>query len=250
VGESLKGVRVLVTRPAHQAENLCRMIEAEGGEALRLPLQAIEPAADLAEARRRLGGGHDWWVFTSANAVRHALPLAAGAWPAHLAAVGPATADALAADGGADAAAPAAGASSEALLDLPELHAVSGLRVLVVTGEGGRDLIERELARRGARVERAEVYRRVALPYPPDAVAAAVRKADVVIATSGEGLARLVELTPEAARGRLLGKPLVVPSARVVEKANELGFRQAPRVAEPVSDAALCAACAAVQSQA
>jgi uroporphyrinogen-III synthase len=239
----LAGVRVLVTRPAHQAENLCRMIEAEGGTAVRLPLIAIEPGAQLAEARRRLAVPRDLWVFTSANAVRHALPLIGGAWPARVAAIGPATADALAIAGQADAVTPLSGSSSEALLELPELRSLPGKRVLIVTGEGGRDLLERGLAARGAEIERAEVYRRVPLPYPPDAVASALRKSDVVVVTSASMLEQLFRLTPEGSRASLLKKPLVVPAARVVEKARELGFVQPPRVAEPVSDASLCAAC-------
>ena len=241
---ALTGIRVLVTRPAHQAENLCRMIEAEGGTAVRLPLLTIEPATQLAEARGRLGVPRDLWIFTSANAVRHAQPLITGAWPGRVAAIGPATADALALAGQADAVTPLSGSSSEALLGLPELQALAGARVLIVTGEGGRDLLERSLAARGAAVERAEVYRRVPLPYPPDAVAAALRKSDVVVVTSGELLEQLVRLTPEGSRASLLKKPLVVPAARVVEKARELGFVQPPRLAEPVSDATLCAACA------
>ncbi|MGQ0587733.1 MAG: uroporphyrinogen-III synthase [Gammaproteobacteria bacterium] len=240
----LAGVRVLVTRPAHQAENLCRMIEAEGGSVVRLPLLTIEPGTQLAEARRRLAAGHDLWIFTSANAVRLAAPLATDDWPSRLAAVGPATATAIAAAGHAAAATPIEGASSEALLALPEFGALQGQRVLLVTGEGGRRTLEQELAARGARVERAEVYRRVPLPYPPDAVAAALRRSDVIVITSGESLEHLVRLTPEAARGTLLKKALVVPAARVVEKARELGFLQPPRLAEPMSDAALCAACA------
>jgi uroporphyrinogen-III synthase len=243
MSEALKGVRVLVTRPAHQAENLCRLIEAEGGTAVRLPLLTIEPAAHAAEARRLLAAPRDLWIFTSANAVRHALPLIGGPWPARLAAVGPATAAALAA-AGQDAARPLAGASSEALLAAPELQDVAGLGVLVVTGEGGRGVLERGLAQRGAVVERAEVYRRVPLPDPPDAVAAALRRSDVVVVTSGEALEHLVRLAPESARASLLKKPLVVPAARVVETARELGFSQPPRVAEPMSDAALASACA------
>jgi uroporphyrinogen-III synthase len=243
MGESLKGVRVLVTRPAHQAENLCRLIEAEGGTAVRLPLLAIEPAANAAEARKRLAAPADLWIFTSANAVRHALPWAGEAWPARLAAIGPATAAALAA-AGQDAAPPLAGASSEALLASPDLRDVAGWRVVVVTGEGGLDVLERGLAARGAAVERAEVYRRVPLPYPPEAVAAALRRSDVVVVTSAEALGHLVRLVPEASRAALLKKPLVVPAARVVEKARELGFSQPPRVAEPMSDPSLVSACA------
>ena len=243
MGESLKGVRVLVTRPAHQAENLCRMIEAEGGTAVRLPLLTIEPTAQAAEARRLLAAPRDLWIFTSSNAVRHAVPLVAGTWPPRLAAIGPGTAAALAVAGQADAAAPLAGASSEALLELPEFQHVPGQRVLVVTGEGGLGVLERALASRGASVERAEVYRRVPLPYPPDAVAAALRRSDVIVITSGEALEQLARVTPEGARGALLKKRLVVPGARVVEKARELGFTQPPRVAEPMSDATLCSAC-------
>jgi uroporphyrinogen-III synthase len=242
-GSSLAGVRVLVTRPAHQAENLCRLIEAEGGTAVRLPLLTIEPGAHAAEARRLLAAPRELWIFTSANAVRHALPLIAGDWPPRLAAVGPATGAALAA-AGQDAAQPLAGASSEALLELPELQQVAGRLILVVTGEGGLRVLEQGLAARGALVERAEVYRRVPLPYPPEAVAAALRRSDVIVATSGESLEHLVRLAPEASRAALLKKPLVVPAARVVEKARELGFSQPPRVAEPMSDAALVSACA------
>lgn len=240
---ALAGLRVLVTRPAHQADTLCRMIEAEGGVAVRLPLLAMEPTSNPNEAQRRLAAGHDLWIFTSANAVRHAVPLP-GAWPLRLAAVGPATAAALAAAGAAAAVTPLGGASSEALLASPDLQDVRGRRILVVTGEGGLDVLERGLAARGARVERAEVYRRVPLPYPPEAVASALRRSDVIVVTSGEALAQLVRLAPDAARGALLRKRLVVSSARVVEKARALGFTQVPRVAEPLSDAALCAACA------
>lgn len=242
----LAGRRILVTRPAHQADNLCRLIEADGGVAIRLPLLTVEPTAHTAEAQRRLGAAHDLWIFTSTNAVRHALPLTGGVLPARLAAIGPATAAALAAAGGADAAAPLAGASSQALLELPELRDVTGRRILVVTGADGLDLLERGLRERGAVVERAEVYRRVALPYPPDAVASALRRSDVIIVTSGQALEHLVRLAPEDVRKLLLRKPLVVPSARMVEKARGLGFTQTPRVAEPVSDPSLCAACAAV----
>ena len=244
---SLDGVRVLVTRPAQQAEKLCRLIEAEGGVALRLPLLAIEPVTHPAEAQRRLAGGHGTWIFTSANAVRHSVPLIAGAWPAQVAAVGPATAMALAGAGQSATLLPITGASSDALLELPEFREVRGQRILVITGEGGLQQLERELQSRGADVERAEVYRRVPLPYPPEAVAAALRKSDVIVITSGEALEQLVRITPETSATSLLKKTLVVSSMRVVEKARELGFTRVPRVAEPMSDAALCAACVIVE---
>ena len=242
---SLAGLRVLVTRPAHQADALCRLIEGEGGVAIKLPLLTIEPSTRASEAQRKFAAKHELWIFTSVNAVRQGLPLSGGKWGARLAAIGPATANAIAAAGGAGAATPLSGASSEALLELPELRQVSGQRILIVTGEEGLDVLERGLAERGALVERAEVYRRVALPYPPDAVASALRRTDVMIVTSAQSLGHLLRITPGESHKLLLKKRMVVPSTRMLEKARELGFTQAPRVAEPVSDAGFCAACAA-----
>lgn len=240
---ALEGLRILVTRPAQQAEKLCRLIEADGGVALRLPLLTIEPTAHPAAARERLAAGHDVWIFTSTNAVRHAQALIGGPWAARIAALGPATAAAVAGLGHGTALT-GLGAASGAVLELPEFQEVRGLRILIVTGEHGLDVLERELSARGARVERAEVYRRVPLPYPPDAVVSALRKSDIVVITSGEALKHLARITPEESRKLLFRKTLVAPSTRVAELARELGFAQTVRVVDNMSDAALCAACA------
>ena len=171
----------------------------------------------------------------------HAAPLLTGRWPARVAAIGPATAAAL---GGAPLVVqPVAGASSEALLALPEFASVAGLRVLVVCGEGGLDQIETGLRARGAEVERAEVYRRVPLPYPSETVASFLRRTAVIVVTSGEALEHLLKLVPESSLGTLRRKPLVVSSARVVERALHLGLPRAVAVDGPMSDAALLAAC-------
>lgn len=247
---ALAGLRVLIGRPAAQAEPLCRLIEQAGGVAVKLPLIAIERIANPGEAQRRLAGGHELWIFTSANAVRHALPLLPAEWPHRVAALGAATADALAAAGAAGAIVPLSGSSSEALLAHPELAVLQGRRVLIVTGQGGRDVLERELAARGAEVQRAETYRRVRLPYAPEAVAAALRRSDVMIATSGEMLEHLAQLAPGPVQSRLRRLPLVVPSQRVIETARGFGWDGAHRVVDPVSDPALCEACASFVTRA
>lgn len=239
--QPLKGLRVLVTRPAHQAENPCRLIEAQGGVPIRLPLLSIEPAAQAAALLRQLDAARHWdgWLFTSANAVRHAIALDRGPWPAFLAAVGAATAAALEAGGHEVRAAPVEGASAEALLALPEFQDVAGKRFLVLTGAGGLPQLQDTLRARGAQVDVAEVYRRVPLPYEAAALEEALARAQVIVLTSGEALAQLHRLTPEAARKKLLSRQLVLPSRRVVETALELGFTRPPRVAEPMSDAAI-----------
>jgi uroporphyrinogen-III synthase len=237
----LDGLRVLVTRPAQQAEPLCRLIEKAGGEAIRLPLLQIEPTAQSVQAQRQLEAARtfDWWIFTSANAVRHARMLDPGIWPSGLAAVGTATAAPLEAAGGSTVLAPVKGSSGEALLARLEFQEVAGRRVLIVTGEGGLDHLATELRARGAEVQTVAVYRRVPLPHVPEAVESALRRAKVLVVTSGEALEHLLRLTPESARASLLKKQLVVPSRRVVEMAQTLGFTTAALAPEQMSDAAI-----------
>jgi len=229
----LEGWRVLVTRPAHQAENLCRLIEAQGGKVERLPLISVEPLAHTAPAARLLESARDWdgWIFTSVNAVRHASQLYRGAWCKALSAVGAATAAALEAGGRELTSAPVAAYSGEALLALPEFQQVRGRRYLIITGERGLDLLASGLRARGAEAEVAEVYRRVPMPYDEARVLAALRGIDAVVVTSGEALEHLVRLTPESSRPTLMKRILVAPSERVVEKARKLGFA---RVHAPV----------------
>lgn len=235
---TLAGKRILITRPAAQAEALRRLLQARGATVVQLPLLTIEPARQPALAARALQTSRDFdcWIFTSTNAVKFATQLDGGVWPAALVAIGAATATALQALGR-EALAPAGGYSSEGVLSLPLFAEPAGKRVLVVTGAGGLDLIAPELARRGVSVERAEVYRRVPLPHAPERVLAALRGTQAIVLTSLEALDQLLRLTPEASQAALKRKQLVVPSQRVVEKALELGF-SAPLVPDQVADAA------------
>lgn len=235
---TLSGLRVVVTRPAAQAEILCRLLDARGAEVRRLPLQTIEPVRQPQQVARLLAESRDAaaWIFTSVNAVKFAALLDNGVWPP-VVAVGAATAAALEARGQ-EAAMPLSAFTSEGVLDLPQLQDVAGRRILIVTGEGGRDEMRESLRVRGADVQRAEVYRRVALPHPPEAVAQALACAHAVVVTSGEALVRLQQLITEAGRPNLLRLQLVVPSRRVVELARQLGFTAAPLVPEPIADAA------------
>lgn len=239
---SLQGLRVLVTRPAAQAQALCELLEARGAVPLRLPLQAIEPVRQPALAARSLRQAQaaDAWIFTSANAVQHAHALQPGLqpgpWPPAIA-IGAATAAALRRLGH-DADLPDGAYTSEGLLQLPLLQAAAGRRFAVITGVGGRELLAPALLARGAQVEVVAVYRRLMLPQDPRALAAMVSRAEIAIVTSGEALARLFELMPVEQRPLLLRLPLVVPSRRVVEEAVQLGFVPAPLLPEQVTDTA------------
>jgi len=227
LSKSLKGVRVLVTRPAHQADALCRLIEEAGGEAARLPMLSIEPAGDAAALSARLDAANsaDGWIFTSGNAVRTVLSwkLATENWPP-LFAIGPATAGVLEKAGHAGVVFPATGSSSEALLTVPQLQEAAGKRYAIITGKDGLSLLADTLSARGAEVETLEVYQRVPLQHDEARVEAEIAMADAIVISSGESLEQLWELTPESLHTLLRRRPLVLPSERVAGRARELGF--------------------------
>jgi uroporphyrinogen-III synthase len=245
----LSGTGVLVTRPAGQAETLCRLIEAAGGRAFALPAASILPASDPEPARALVAAPWDLVVFVSRNAVEQALPLLPGGRLPEgtlIAAVGQATARALTAAGREPDLVPGGRFDSEALLGMDALEDVLGWRILIVRGEGGRAALGETLAKRGARVAYAEVYRR-ALPQidPAPLLAHWHRDIQLATATSDDILHNLLALVTPTGRDALLATPLVVVSERTAELARSLGFARV-EVAERASDeeilAALCRA--------
>jgi uroporphyrinogen-III synthase len=244
----LQGLYIVVTRPAHQAQGLCSLIEAAGGHVLRLPLLEIDRPRDLTPALRLLArlSQFDIAIFISANAVEKTLELldAAHTLPATLkiAAVGASTARALEQHGRTVDIAPQAPYNSESLLSAEALHHVLGKRIVIFRGEGGRETLAQTLRQRGAEVEYAEVYRRRMPDKSLDQMLPAPirEKIDIIVVSSNEGLRNLVDVATNAGqRDWLLHKPLVVISERTAAAARELGFRHTPIVAREATDPAL-----------
>ena len=249
---ALTGLGILVTRPAHQAEGFCTLIEAEGGTAFRFPVLEIAPPADpapLAALLERLDE-FDLAIFISINAVEQILDAveARGGLPDTLkvAVIGPTTARALEERGVAVNLRPEPPYNSESLLAMEELQQMAGRRVVIFRGEGGREHLATVLRSRGAEVRYAEGYRRVRPAGDPAPILDAWREGriQVATATSNEALINLVEMVGEAGRRRLLETPLVVVSERNAALARELGFTFEPMVAQEAGDAAMVAAIA------
>ncbi len=242
MSEGLPGRVVLVTRPAETADALLRLLRHAGAEVIHLPMQCIEPRRELPRPAS-LGGPDgpedDWWIFTSANAARHFVRDEHPLRTPRIAAIGAATAATLEAIGLPPDLVPADAYTSEALLATPEMQAVDGERILIITGEGGRDRLRRELTARGAEVRVLAVYRRVPSTVTPEQLSAALERAQDLIVTNGEALQRLLALCPEAQRERLLSRRLVVPTARVVEMAKSLGFTGPVLAPALMNDAAI-----------
>ncbi len=231
----LAGKVIAVTRPRRQAEGLAQLIAAAGGEPLLAPLLEIAPSEDDTPLRQAAEHLHDFVlaIFISPNAVDYSLPtiLARGPWPAGVkpAAVGQGTARALAALGVEHCVAPTERFDSEALLELPELSAaqVSGRRVAIFRGDGGRELLPETLRSRGASVEAVTCYRRFAPPGGFDGLIEACRagRLDALTISSSEGLNYLMRGLDDAARRLLTRIAVFVPHARIQDTAKSLGFR-------------------------
>lgn len=232
----LQGVRVLVTRPAGQADAFQEVLAEAGACPLHYPALAILPLSpddDSPEARAARAcmldaDRFDTAIFVSTNAVEAGLAWMEHFWPQwpqglRCIAIGAATARALAAHG-LFALAPGEAENTEALLTLPELQHMAGRRVMIVRGVGGRAAMAQALRDRGAEVRFCEVYRR-ALPTgaPPLGEWLARERVQCLTAASGETLENMVTLAADAP-GRLLALPVVVPGARVVALARDLGF--------------------------
>jgi uroporphyrinogen-III synthase len=247
----LAGRAILVTRPTAQAGGLAARIAGLGGSAVLFPTLEIAPPADPARLAEVVAGlpGYDLAVFVSPTSVERAWPAIRqghGGWPAGvaLAAVGQATARVLAGCGVAGVLSAPDGADSEDLLALPELADMAGKRVLVVRGEGGRELIADTLRGRGAEVDYAECYRRVRPEVDPAPLVEAWRRGGVaaVTVTSREVFANLVDLLGEAGADLLRATPLFAPHERIAGVARAWGVVEV--VATPPGDAGLVAALA------
>ncbi len=245
--QPLQGRTVLVTRPAHQAAQLIALIEAAGGAALPFPtieiLPAHNPEAALEQFRQL--ERFDILLFISANAARIGLEMIQqqGELPQQIqiAAVGKATTRALNRAGVEVDILPQHRFDSEGLLATPQLQAVDGKRILIVRGEGGRELLAETLRQRGAEVVYAEAYRRT-IPHTDPAPLLQAWKAqqlDAAVVTSNQSLDNLLQMVGEPGRKPLLNTPLVVISERTREVALERGFLHHPALASAPSDPAI-----------
>ncbi len=182
-------LHVLVTRPQGQQQALVTALLEAGFVVSQQSALCIEPFP-LSAVERSLLLNLDQYhavFFVSANAARLALQALDELWPqwpvgVHWLAVGPATAEVLSA-AGMQAELPRTGFDSEAVLELDCLRDLPGKRVLICSGEGGRELFANTLQRRGAEVDVLPLYQRVCnagFAWPAEPV-------DMVLVTSLQG---------------------------------------------------------------
>lgn len=223
----LATIKVLVTRPAHQAQGFCRLIESEGGEAIRFPVMDIVPAPDEQTVKQQLAQleHYDIAIFISANAVRHTVSHCPNGLPSSIkiAAVGNKTAASLRAQGVPVDIVPKHGFNTEALLESPLLHVIQNKRIAIIRGVGGRETLAKTLSQRGAKVDYIEVYQRV-LPNQRLSDVMGHQNCDIIAVTSQQGLRNLITLADD--KDWLFNTALACNSQRTATLARELGFHQ------------------------
>lgn len=160
-GRTLAGRRVLVTRAAEQADELCDDLEERGAEVLRCPTIQFEPIPDMRPLLGRLERLDEfaWIVFTSTNGVKFfADELGERPVPAttRIAVVGASTARAAAELLRAPDLLPATFDAEHLLEAFGDVH---GLRFLLPQAEAARPTLAAGLEERGARVDAIPIYR-------------------------------------------------------------------------------------------
>ena len=170
--KKLDGLRIVVTRAAHQAEELAAPLRERGAEVLLLAAIAIVPPADAHALEQAAvhADQFDWIVFTSANAIPAfvaALRQAPGGLRGRVATVGSATRAAAERAGLAVSLTPS-NYVAEALVASFGNENLTGQRVLIPSAAVTRDVVAPALRARGAIVDVVEAYRNVI----PDGAAA------------------------------------------------------------------------------
>ncbi len=249
---SLDKKRILVTRPKHQAEHLCELITANGGQAIAYPTIEIQPVKDHDKilVNSNALSEYNFIVFVSRNAVKMAFDhyLSLASLPAHITvfAIGAGTAETLSSLNIKNVIHAGTQADSEALLNLSEMQEerLTSKKALIIRGVGGREYLADNLKSRGASVDYAEVYKRCLPEYDVKDSHEIWQdiKPDATVITSNDGLNNLVHLTPETDQPQLFSTPLVLMSARSDNLAKELGFVSVTSTAIDKNDEGLLSA--------
>ena len=226
-------MRLLIARPEPQASQLKELAEQQGWQAELIPLIFIDKGRELTSLMHL--NNADLLIAVSQHALIYAerwLVNNACLWPtlAEYLAVGDKTANAWwlqlkkQARSFTKPIVPAT-ENSEGLLSLPVLQKVAGKQIVILRGNGGRELLEQELTLKGAQVSYIECYQRQPIQQNQHKLLQLIDEntESVLIATSSELLSLATQNMSEA---QVRALPVLVPSKRVEQFAQKLGFLQ------------------------
>ncbi len=212
--QPLHGLSVVVTRSTAQAGELSSLLDQAGADVVELPVIEITDPSDAGEELSKAAlrvGSFAWVVFTSANAVQRFLEVLGDVRAlagTRLAAVGPATAGALASRGlVADIVAPVS--TAEGLVAaMPAYDGGAGASdrrgtVLFPRAEEARDVLAPGLRAKGWEVEEVVAYRTVCAGCLDPRMIAAAGRADLVTFASPSAVRCYVGVSALSGPGRV-----------------------------------------------
>jgi len=215
----LRDIRVLVTRARQQADQLSSRLTEVGAEVIEVPVIRIGPPDSwqpLDAALRHLEE-YDWVIFASVNSVESCLARLGYAGKKiedlqslRLAAIGPATAEAMSLCGLQPTFCPSQFVGEVLVNEFPGYPTLSGVKILWPRTNVGRQLVVDKLQEAGAQVDVVPSYK-TSEPEDKEAVAGLLfqmireRRIDVITlasAQSARNFASLLELGLKRAAGK------------------------------------------------
>jgi len=213
---------VLLTRPKGENEKLAKRLTKSGWEVIIRPMVKIEKreASKIEVNIVDRFESFDKVVFVSKNAVRCFIPMIKEkleSLPSSLkwVAIGKGTADELE-KSNISAEFPET-AGTESLLEMEVFKHLKRNKILIVRGQGGRELLAKRLSELGAEVRYLEAYRRKPVHYRNS------KKISAHTVLTSTSLEILQSLIPNLS-GSLEDYSLVVPSLRIAKRAEQFCF--------------------------
>jgi uroporphyrinogen III methyltransferase/synthase len=234
----LHGRRVVITRRKEQASILRTALEKKGAKVIALPTIAIVPPRSWKPLDGALGklDSYDWLIFTSTNGVdffferlRKKRKTVRALRGKRVAAIGPATARALRQRGVKVKVVPE-DFIAEGLLKALGSKGWKGKRVLLARAAQARQILPRELRKRGATVHVVPVYQTILPPQSKVRVKSlfAKKKPDAITFTSSSTVKNFFAIAGRARAKKLLAGVVVATIGPVTSRtARALGLKVA-----------------------
>jgi uroporphyrinogen-III synthase len=216
----------LIIRPDGKCQKTVEFFTHQGTQAVGLPLvNVIVQEADCQAfiAKLRSASCLDIAVFTSTYSASFVLEAMQGrSWPADLTIIGIGSSTAAIFKSASIAATTPRVATSEGLLDMPELCDVAGKHIAIVKGVGGRTILAQQLKQRDAGVTEFDCYERLPNLAVVEQLRQNKQQIDCVVATSGE----LIALAVQHLSNSWCQKPWIVVSERIAQIARDKGIER------------------------
>jgi uroporphyrinogen-III synthase len=218
---------IIITRPQHQGTPLCQQCQDMGFTTTHIPSLIITPIRLNKHTITTLQqiDKADIVIITSANAV----PAIAPHWPKNkrpktIIAMGPSTQQAML-----DQKLPVdfipKHYSSEGVLALPPCQQLNDKKVVILSGEGGKDTLIKHMKKQKAQVEKLALYKRECPPPLNDDTIKTLQQNPLLITcTSFDALNHWWQMIPPKYKPWLKKQQLLVINTKMQQDAQKKGF--------------------------